>query len=226
MELVTARGQRGYNPLNFDDMYEVLENVLRLQPEDLETIQMHSPNPRRVDVTTKSLDVWNRKILYAFLEQKYSLTSGKIVRIIKPFEEVTEIRVKRVPSSWSEDDLKRVFSFYGNVRAVYEEKFRANINPNVNVRSIKDIYRGLKNGIWKVKMVVRRAIPSTLIISNFKIEMFYRGQEQTCWRCGRGHRKFGCRVDYDEFINKFSMEEFPELSRVDSVQDIIQTGEQ
>ena len=115
-----------------------------------------------------------------------SLTNGKVVRIVRPFERVIEIRVKRVPRNWKEDDIRRVFSFYGAIRDIYQEKFKNTIDPNNSQNNqIKEIYRELKNGNWKVKMVVKRAIPSTLVIGGFKIEIFYRGKTRICWKCRR-----------------------------------------
>lgn len=103
LELVTSQGQN-YTPLNYVDLYEVLENLLRVQPEDLGTIQMQSPDPKRIDITTKSLEVWARKDIFKYLERKFNLTSGKVARIVRPFDKVEVIRVKRVPSGWNEDD--------------------------------------------------------------------------------------------------------------------------
>ena len=59
VELIIPRGQK-ISPLNFNDIYEVAENLIRLAPDELEAIQMHGPYPNRVDVTTASLDVWTR----------------------------------------------------------------------------------------------------------------------------------------------------------------------
>ena len=180
VELQTRRGQ-DVSPLNFDDIYEVIEDLLQLHHEDIDTLQMHGPDPKRVDLVTISESVWNNKDLYQHLEKKYQLQSGKIVRIVRTIEKVVEIRVKRVPSWWNEDNLKRIFGFYGSIREIYKERFSSNIDPhNYQSRNIKDIYRNLKNGNWKVKMIVRTAILSTLVVSNFKLDIFYRGQEQTC----------------------------------------------
>ena len=74
-----------FKALEHADVYEVLESILGLQPQDLDAIQMHGPNPRRVDVCTKSLEVWQRKGIDQHIEKKYFLTSGKTVIIVRPF---------------------------------------------------------------------------------------------------------------------------------------------
>ena len=187
VEQQTRRGQ-DVSPLNFEDMYEVIEDLLQLHHEEVDKLQMQGPDPKRVDIVTISESVWNNKDLYQHLEKKYQLQSGKIVRIVRPIEKIAEIRVKRVPSWWNEDHLKRIFGFYGSIREIFQETFSSNIDPhNYQSRNIKEIYRNLKNGNWKVKIIVRTAITSTLVVSNFKLEIFYRGQEQTCWRCGQAH---------------------------------------
>ena len=113
IELVVKRGQQ-YVPLNESDVYEVLEDIMHLEPEeDLDTIQMHSPNPRRVDVSTSCLAVWSDNDLYKFMDQQYDLENEKTVLINRPYEDSTFIRVKRVPITWSNDTVERVFSFYG-----------------------------------------------------------------------------------------------------------------
>ena len=224
VELIIPRGQK-VSPLNFSDIYEVAEKLIKLAPDELDAIQMQGPDPNRVDLTTASLDVWTRLDIYRLIEQKFILSSGKTVRLVKPCEAVSDIRVKRVPSWWREDEIKRIFSWYGTVRSIYQEKFRNNIDPNnVQNNQVKSDYRELKNGVWRVKMVVTKPIPSTLVISNFKLEIFYRGQIQTCWRCGQAvsgnHRRFDCEVNYRDFLNRFSIEEFPALMRVPSVNSI------
>ena len=70
IEFIVPRGQRNYTPLDENDVYQVLEEMMKLDPvEDLETIQMHSPNLRRVDVSTKCLAVWDEKDLYDFMSK-------------------------------------------------------------------------------------------------------------------------------------------------------------
>ena len=147
VELVTQSGQRT-NPLTYDDIYEVIENLLELDIDELEAIQMHGPDPNRVDITTTTVDVWRIRNIYGFLERKFNLNSNKTVRLVQPCEQVANIRIKRVPSWWRDSDVRRVIGYYGNIRDVYPEKYRNNIDPNNTYNNnIKDIYRELKNGV-------------------------------------------------------------------------------
>ena len=77
VELVTQRGQTT-RPLNYDDIYEVIESIIKLAPEELESIQMQGPDPNRVDITTATLEVWNRRNIYRLIETKIQLNSRKL----------------------------------------------------------------------------------------------------------------------------------------------------
>ena len=61
-------------------------------------------------------------------------------------------------------------------------------------------------------MTVAREIPSNLIISGWQIEIFCRSQIRTCYKCGQsGHEAYNCKTRYNNFENRFSLEEYPEL---------------
>ena len=140
VELVTQRG-REFSPLKYEELYEVVEGWVQLHPEELDDVEFQSPDPKRVDITVGTGDVWDRRDIYRFIERKYQLNSGRIIRIVKPCEKVKEIRIKRVPSWWSKEHVERIFSFYGNIRESYKERFES--NPG---NQIKESWKGLKNG--------------------------------------------------------------------------------
>ena len=202
IELMVPRGQRNYTPLDEHDVYQVLEEMMKLDPEeDLETIQMHSPNLRRVDVCTKCLAVWEEKDLYDFMDKQYELDNGKVVLISRPYEEYKFVRVKRMPVLWTEDTVKRIMSFYGVVKSLRKETFMGARNN----------YNKLTNGNWALKMKLSKSIPSTLSVQGSRFEVWYHGQEPTCWNCGMAHRKSQCETDKEDYVNKFSWSQFPEL---------------
>ena len=72
VELQTNMGQ-DVSPLNFEDMYEVMEVLCKFEPEDIVTLQMQSPDPKRVDINTVNEDVWYKRYLHRLLEKKFSL---------------------------------------------------------------------------------------------------------------------------------------------------------
>ena len=88
-------------PLKYEDIYKVIETVMGLDPAvDLEGIQIHGPNPRRVDVLTKTNAVWYDKNLFDYMNLEYEPETGLTVLITRPYEDykvVKVVRVKRIP---------------------------------------------------------------------------------------------------------------------------------
>ena len=182
---------------------------MNINPKDLESLQMQGPNPKRVDIKMISINAFNNCNVDSHIDNKYVLRSNKTVQICKPFEEFKEIRVTRVPGDWTQDKLFRIFSFYGVVKFVREEGMRT-----TGTHGVKKSWSHMKNGAFKIRIKIKKDIPSTLIVSNSKIQIFYFGQQQTCWRCGMDHRKNdgdGCKTEFSAFVNKFNYDDFPEL---------------
>ena len=133
------------------------------------------------------------------------MRSGKKVFILKSFEDFKDVRVRRVPATWNKQSLERIFSFYGDIKSIEQERMIPNDNNN-----IKASWSHLKTGTYRIRMKIKRDIPSILVLSRFKIEIFYYRQQQTCWVCGMGHYKGSnqCPNDYRQFVNRFSMNDF------------------
>ena len=203
IELLGVRGPQSPK-LGENDIYEVLETLMGLVPEeDIAVIQMISPHPRRVDISTKCQEVWRDRDLFKFMDQHYVLGNGKRVFITRPYEETNTVKVKRVPIYWRHSDLERVFSNYGEVKLIKEDIFR----------SSRDYYKGIYNGNYTIKMKVKKAIPSSITVQGDRFEIYYYGQTPTCWRCGREHMKDKCDAkEDDDFVNRFNMNDFPQLA--------------
>ena len=202
IELLGFRGPQAPK-LGENDIYEVLETLMGLVPEeDIAVIQMISPHPRRVDICTKCQEVWRDRDLFKFMDQYYVLSNGKKVFITRPYEETNTVKVKRVPIWWRNSDIERVFSNYGDVKSVKEDIFR----------SSRNYYKGIYNGNYTVKMKVKKSIPSSITVQGDRFEIYYYKQTPTCWRCGREHYKDQCDAKVDEdYVNRFSMDDFPQL---------------
>ena len=71
----------------------------------------------------------------------------------------------------------------------------------------------MTTGTYRMKMKITADIPSTLIVSKYKLEVFYYGQKQTCWTCGMEHQKGSgqCPNNYREYVNRFSIDDFPPI---------------
>ena len=203
-----------YKHLTHDEIYEVIETLMHLNPaDDLAGIQFHGPNPRRVDVAAKCLAVWEDRDLYEYINKEYELENGRVVLITRPYEEYILVRAKRMPMYWERPTVKRILSYYGDVQNVHEEIIRG--------RNVRDGYQGLRNGNWIIKMKIHKHIPCTLSVSGERFEIYYPGQLKTCWRCGMAHMKSECKTLYKDFINRYDIEKFPELPLPQAIAPLI-----
>merc|ERR1711974_152063 len=101
--------------------------------------------------------------------------------------------------------IQRIFGFYGDIKKMERLTIR-----QTDVRNSD--YAGKPNGNIKIRMKMRKPIPSNLSIDGRMIEIYYRNQVRTCWRCGLGHKKADCRTHSSEFTNHFSYDDFPDLN--------------
>ena len=72
IEVVEPPPQPGkQDVLKEDELYEVIEELMELDPAmDLEGIQVHGPNLKRVDVITQDLEVWTDIKIYSVIWMK------------------------------------------------------------------------------------------------------------------------------------------------------------
>ena len=66
-----------YVPLNIVDFYEVIEEIMCIDPEDMRAVQMYGPDPLRIDVTMLNKDKWNDNEIENHIGYQYLLKSGK-----------------------------------------------------------------------------------------------------------------------------------------------------
>ena len=193
--------------LYVEDIYDVIEKVFKIDPVfELGVCQRGRGFAKYWNVGVRNEHVWNKLQMNKHLGEQYSLPSGTIVQIGNAFETFQDITVKHIPPHWSREQVQRIFGFYGKIVDVKQEAMK------FSVRSCKSSYEKVWNGNWRIRMTVTREIPSSLIISGWQIEIFYRSQIRTCYRCGQsGHEAYNCKTRYNQFENRFSLEEYPEL---------------
>ena len=207
---------RSYDSLYIEDIYEVIESVMHLSPSThVGVIQKGVGHaPKNYNVGIKSDEIWRTHQLDKFLEERYDLESGKTVLIQKAYEEYEDVTVKNVPPYWGQVRVERILSYYGIIVSMSKESLRFSER-----NSVRYGYAGIWNGNWRVRMKVKVPIPSTLIISDVKIELHYRDQRKTCWRCGMDHQKRDCTTRYSNFVNKFDISDFPVLNKHNRAQN-------
>ena len=193
--------------LYVEDIYDVIEKVFKIDPVyELGVCQRGRGYAKYWNVGVRNQEVWRKLKMARHFGEQYSLPSGTIVQIGKSFETFQDITVKHIPPHWSREHVERIFGFYGKIVSTKQEEMK------FSVRSCKSSYEKVWNGNWRIRMTVAKEIPSSLIISGFQIEVFYRNQVRTCYRCGQsGHEAYNCKTRYHHFENRFSLEEYPEL---------------
>ena len=218
IKLIIPHGVKVYLPLNYEDCMEIVEEHLEIDPTDMDGMQLYSTDPKRVDCTMKDMDSWNKYNLSDAIGNHYTLQSGKRIYIEKPYENYSEVRVRRVPAKWNQNHMQKIFSAYGTIENIEIERIRPTFH-----NKLKASYGHLRSGTFRIKMKVERDIPSTLIVDNYKMEIWYPGQMPTCWKCGMDHFKGECKTRYRQYINRFEMGdfdgEFPELPNKNNEQN-------
>ena len=53
-------------------------------------------------------------------------------------------------------------------------------------------------------MKVNKSIPSSITVGGVRVEIHYRDQGISCWRCGMAHVRRECDTHHTRFVNRFS----------------------
>ena len=190
--------------LYLEDVDFILKRI-KLLPEDIDGVQPRGGGTtKRCDVRVKDLGTWQDRNLEKYFGNTYTIPHNqKSFVMTRAYEDITTLIVKGVPMYWENDRLLKIFAWYGEVKKIEEEVWRS--NPRI-ARSVE--YSGIHNGNFKIQIILKKSIPSSLSIDREKIEVHYRGQELSCWKCGRAHYKDECGTAWGNYINRFSFKEF------------------
>ena len=201
IELIDSANQEQQS-LYIPDIYDILIGKMLLDVSEIEGLQQQGPAPTSFEVLISSIGVWTLKGIDRFIGKKFSLSNGRNVVIDRPYEQLTHVIIKRVPMCWNRDTLNRIFNWYGTVKRVSRDVWR-------NRDETEQQFNGTWNGSYRIVMKVSRAIPSSISVEGQRIEVHYRDQGISCWRCGLSHLKKDCKTHYKEYVNRFrSLNEF------------------
>ena len=122
-----------YSSLYIEDIYTVIEDVLKLNPsEDVDVVQCgRSGKPKRYNVGVKSRSIWVQHQIDDFLEQKFSIATGKTVLLQRAYQRFDDVTVKHIPPHWGKEQVERIFSFYGFIISITKETLKVNVRRGV-----------------------------------------------------------------------------------------------
>ena len=203
IEILDQEMFRSHGALSYDNAIEVIEDTLDLTHRNIHGLQKFGVAPRRIDIAVESA-VWYNNSVQDSIDETVRLCSGKFIVIGVPNQLFTDVWVKQVPMDWTKDRVERIFGYYGNIR--HSEKMHLMVTEMSN-----SLYTGKDNGVIKIKMKIKKPIPSNMSIDQSRIEIYYKDQIRTCWKCGLGHIKADCETHWRDFVNRFSMDDFPDL---------------
>ena len=204
MEIINLENYNAFGALKIDYAVEVIEETLNLTHQEVVSIRKYGINPKRIDIGIKG-NSFRKESIQDNLGESVRISSGHIVTLNTPNCTITDVYVKGAPLEWSEVRYSRIFGFYGDVKMV---KFMGLKEHETTVAN----YAQKENGIVKIRMRIRKGIPSSLTVDNERIEIYYRSQIRTCWICGKGHFKKDCdTISSTEYVNRFKLDEFPAL---------------
>ena len=181
IEILDQQMFRDHGALSYDDAIEVIEDKLDLTHSDIHGLQKFGAEPRRFDIAIASA-VWYNNSVQDSIDETVRLCSGKVVVVCVPNQPFTDVFVKQVPMDWTKDRVERIFGYYGTIRQ--SEKMYLQVTDVNN-----SLYTGKDNGVIKIKMKIKKPIPSNMSIDQNRIEIYYTDQVRTCWKCGLGHKR-------------------------------------
>ena len=191
VELVVNDPRLYMESLYLSEIHEVLGKFMKLGPSDIDGLAPIGAAPKCFEVRVKDMETWQRKKVDNMFGIIFPLSTGKSVKVFKAYEELTSVIVKGVPLGWEDDRINMIFSWYGDVRKVEETKWRTN---DKIAESGTYARAGVVNGSVRVLIRLNKSIPSSLTIDNRRIEVYYRSQELSCYKCGKPHTRQECRV--------------------------------
>ena len=205
IDLVDQASFANYGGLDYDDGIEVVEEVLGLNHTDIGGFQrIGTNNAIRTIHFSLSNAAYESPDVQVNLNKSRRLSSGKIITVSKPDLEINEVYVRHAPMTWEDDRIRRIFTWYGHVKHLDHQTIQRHETTNPS-------YVGKRNGIIKLKIKLTKDIPSTMSIDGRRLEIYYKDQVRTCFKCGGRHLRSQCASEKGEFFNRFSLEEFPEI---------------
>jgi hypothetical protein len=164
------------------EIHEWIYDTLRLPDDDIEMIQIDGPN-RHVYIKFVTQDKLASQLATITGTREYMHVNGEISKVeISPTGlGYREIRIAGLPPEVQDSVISATLTKYGDIREIQREVWKKQYRYKVS------------NGIRLVNMLLKRHIPSQVLIAGTKTLITYTGQVTTCFTCNeQGHHAQMC----------------------------------
>lgn len=189
------------------EVHRWIQSFLRLTVDQIDMIQLDTLE-NTVYVKLISLVAYERILFERQGQHELKLTDGRIskVHISAAGQMQTTVRVFRVPPEVPVTAITAALSKYGKVINQRREDWSHNYVYKVN------------NGITAVRMEIREAIPSFVMIEGYRAQVIYEGQARTCLACNStNHVKQDCPLRRNRLQLEAMQQPEPQVRRIDPV---------
>lgn len=181
---------------SYEEVHKFVASELGLQREQVERIQFsRSANcvfikATDLELAQKICDEHNEKHEIEIDGQRYVLK-------IQMEDGTVEVKLYDLPDDISGECITEFLNAFGQVLSVREQTW-----------SDQYTFSGVSTGVWVARMLVKRNIPSYVVIDGETTYLSYYGQLQTCKHCGDYvHNGASCIQNKKLQIQKMSADE-------------------
>ena len=152
-----------YGTLRIDEVVEILEETMMLKHSDVVVFRRF--RSKRVDVGLKSDAFWSRYVQEC-MGVSVRISSGHVVSVNLPNRNAfIDVFAKGAPFEWGASRYERILGWYGEVKNI---AFLTLKPEDTNKRE----YLQKEIGTVKIKMKIRKTIPSSLTVDRDRVEFF------------------------------------------------------
>lgn len=181
---------------SYEEVHDFVASELGLRRDQVQRIQCsRSANCVFVKVTDLELA---QKICEEHDEKHEVEVEGKrYVLKIRMEDGTVEVKLFDLPDDISEQSIVEFLNGFGDVLSVREQMW-----------SDQYTFKGVSTGVWVARMLVKRNIPSYVVIDGETTYLAYFGQHQTCKHCGDYvHNGASCIQNKKLLIQKMSADQ-------------------
>ena len=154
------------------DIHEWIYTKLKLESEDVNTLQVDGPR-RQVFIKVNKTSLVDDILHITQGESSYQHDTGEISKVTISQAGLGKriVRVANLPPELKNEDIRQYMKKYGTILTIQEEKWSRNYRYNVS------------NGVRLIHMELTAHVPSHIHITGHRALVTYMGQPTTCYIC-------------------------------------------